>query len=243
MKQGYYITGKNDIVIRASSAFTVGNKTYNANDVIAFITEANVEIRYLTNTTTHSQGIKNLASLTQVSVNSVVISNIDRSDTLLGLLMRNNLAATPKIPVRWILESDSNGTIILPVTSDTILTDIQVYDTFKNKIISFTYNETSQILTGLTPETVYSVFVYMNKQLINAFTVQETSVPPLKLEILSTGNIDDRGVPYSGGSVVIIDKASLSTDPSSILDPSRINNLTLTFVVLSTGNVEIKYYA
>lgn len=236
----YSFSGKGNILIKAGVAGKYGEKTYAANEPIAFFTEVFVNLNFQFLEKTPRVAIDNLAVAAKSSLSYVQVTNIKVSESLQSLLYKKKTQQTKS---RTLVKNfiSEGTTIFLPIGSEeTITNNIFIYSSLnKDRVTEFILENSTGEITNLPyADTQYTIFYEISETAVSTYSLEAPNFPHIALEIQVDGNLNGK----TGQAVIHLDKVSLLTRPSLDMNSETPFIDDLEFAVLAGSSAEVNYY-
>jgi hypothetical protein len=229
----FQMTGDVYIVFRAIADCNINGRNYLNNEVITSFT-GDVTINY-TDLTSVITTNKNQLAKNEVFSDSVTIVPKQLNDGLYDLIGKRitNLVDVPFIKT---MTSNENGQILL--NTEFKSGSLFIKDQNGDVISSYTADNETGVISGLTAETSYKLYYYVTKHTDASLNFENINIPYIKMELLGKGNINN----VSKSFMVIIPKAQINSAPQMSFDNESIINIVLNCTVINTEKIEIHYY-
>ena len=235
----YSFTGKGNILLRAATNGKYGSKNYEQGEPIAYFTDVNLALDFSVIEKVPKTGTSNLLGSSDYKPSALYVTSIKTSDSLLSLVYKKQENETKQKTIIKNLES-LDGVLYLPVLLDEeVLNDIFIYSTDKQRITTFTFNNTDKSILGL-PNGKYTIFYKIRKVAKNTFALVSNNMPNMSAELQILGNINGK----TGDAVIHLNKIKLMVSPSMDFNSNEPFTDTLEFGILDDAGsvVEVNYY-
>lgn len=234
----YSFSGKGNILIKATTAGSYGEKTFAANEPIAYFTDVLIDINFNNIEKTARSGAENLLSDSSSEPSYLRVQNIKVTESLQSLLYKKQINNTRHKTHIKLLQS-SDGAMFLPIEIDENLNDyLFIYNSNKVKVTDYTVSD-SGLISGL-PDGGYTVFYSVETLAQSTYFLDAPIMPYLAAEISVIGNTNDE----NGEMIAHIHKLKINSTPSLDFNSDNPFVDSLDFVIIKDKDpIEVNYYA
>lgn len=239
MGNALQFSGQADITLRAFVDCSINKKRYVENQPVATFT-ANADVTYRPNTT-EGRDINTRLIHHEAIPEFALIYNVMGSDELYNLLGVDIKEDKGSLPKEEEQVSTSDGYIYLNKNID-INKEYFIYDENNDLVDTITYNESLNRFENADADSNYLINYYYEREEISAYSLGNTTLPLLKMELLFKGNINKQ----TGYMLITIPKCRLMDTPDLSVTFQSTNSQQLLFGIVSdkkgTLSPTVKFY-
>ena len=236
MNTNYPLTGTVDVVFRAYSQFTLNGKTYDAGEPVAYIKDTEASLMYGGHEKT-ATSVKNLTAFTDTFPESVVIDANVFKDAILKMFAEPINEPFIEASKLVFVTTDSNGDVYL----DNNIVNIYIYNESMTKITSFSVDNTTGLVSGLTADTNYYIDYSVKKEQFSGYGLKTVFLPYLTIEMKGTTSVAGAAKSF----LVKVPRAKLNMTPSFLFRAGEMAATSLAFKIITEKNsagVEIYFF-
>jgi hypothetical protein len=236
MNTNYPLTGNVDVVLRAYSRYTLNGRTYEIGEPVAYIkdTEASITFGGFTKAAT---SVKSLTTFTDTFPDEVMIEANVFKDAIIKMFSEVITEPSIKVSKLNFMSTDENGEVYL----ENNITNLFIYNENMDKVSSFSVNNDTGLVSGLSADTNYYMDYMVLKNTYVGFGLKTTTLPYLTLELKGTMNVKGAAKNF----LIVIPRAQLNMSPSFNFTRSEFAQTTIRFKIIADkteSGVNIYFY-